>query len=238
MFNRRLSTALQRIVPGPLLNRLDPFEASIQQFVVDIAASTPSDARVLDAGAGESRFKKAFSHARYVALDSGEGDVTWDYSGLDAVAKLESLPFAEGSFDRVISIVVLEHTAEPGRAIREFRRVLSPGGTVHLVVPHMWEEHQRPHDYFRFTSNGIRYLMECGGFRVCRIEPIGGYFWMLGRRLMALLSFVQEGWKWVFFPVLAPIFGLFLPLCCYYLDAFDGERTFTLGYICEGSRER
>ena len=108
---------------------------------------------------------------------------------------------------------------------------------MHLVVPHLWEEHQQPHDYFRFTSNGIRYLMECAGFRVRRIEPIGGFFWMLGRRFMAVLSFAQKGWRWIFFPVLAPVLGLVLPLCCYYLDALDTERTFTLGYICEGSRE-
>jgi SAM-dependent methyltransferase len=219
------------------LKRLDPFEAAIQRFVGDTASTTPREARVLDAGAGESRFRQAFSHARYVAVDSGVGDVAWDYSSLDTVARLEHLPFAERSFDRVLSVVVLEHIAEPGRAIDEFRRVLSPGGTVHLIVPHMWEEHQQPHDYFRFTSNGIRHLMECGGFRVRRIEPIGGYFWMLGRRLMAVLSFVQQGWRWIFFPVLAPIFGMLLPLCCYYLDALDEERTFTLGYICEGSRE-
>jgi len=192
---------------------------------------------VLDAGAGETRFKTNFAHAKYVAVDSTEGDAAWDYANLDAVARLEDLPFSDASFDRVISTVVLEHVAEPGKAIREFRRVLSPGGTVHLVVPCQWEEHQRPHDYFRFTSNGIRHLLECEGFRVRRIEPIGGFFWMLGRRLMAVLSFVQKGWRWILFPILAPVFGLLLPLCCYYLDALDGDRSFTLGYICEGWRE-
>ena len=237
LFSPRLSTGLRRFVPSALADRLDPFEAAVRRFVADIAASTPTPARVLDAGAGECRFKPAFAHARYVGVDMAQGDPAWDYSGLDAVAKLEDLPFPDASFDRVISIVVLEHTAEPGRAIREFRRVLSDGGTVHLVVPHLWEEHQRPHDYFRFTSNGIRHLMECGGFRVLRIEPVGGFFWMLGRRLMAVLAFAQKGWRWVFFPLLAPVFGLVLPLCCYYLDFLDDDKSFTLGFICEGSRE-
>jgi SAM-dependent methyltransferase len=237
LFSPRLSAALKRYVPAPLFNRLDPFEASLQRFVQQTASATPATARVLDAGAGETRFKRDFAHAKYVAVDSADGDSTWDYKRLDAVARLEDLPFSDASFDRVISTVVLEHVAEPGRAIREFRRVLTPGGSVHLVVPYLWEEHQRPHDYFRFTSNGIRYLLEGEGFRVRRIEPIGGFFWMLGRRLMAVLSFVQRGWRWILFPILAPFFGLLLPLCCYYLDALDGERTFTLGYICEGWRE-
>lgn len=237
LFNPQLLAAFRRVLPAFLLNRLDPFEAAISAFVQSIAATTPPRALVLDAGAGECRFRPAFAHSRYVALDLGQGDPRWDYSRLDTIARLEELPFPDRSFDRVISIVVLEHTAEPCRVLSEFRRVLADGGTVHLVVPHMWEEHQRPHDYFRFTSNGIRYLMAGAGFRVDRIEPVGGFFWMLSRRLIAVLGFAQKGWRWIFFPVLAPVFGLLLPLCCYYLDSLDDDKAFTLGFICEGSRE-
>jgi SAM-dependent methyltransferase len=137
----------------------------------------------------------------------------------------------------VLSIVVLEHTPEPGRVIEEFQRVLKPGGMVHLVVPHMWEEHQRPHDFFRFTSGGIRYLLQSAGIRVRKIHPVGGFFWQLGRRLMGVLSFTQSGWRWLLFPVLAPVFGLVLPLCCYYLDTLDEDRAYTLGFIAEGWKQ-
>jgi SAM-dependent methyltransferase len=225
------------LAPSALYRRLDPFEASIQDFVGVVAAHTPSQALVLDAGAGECRFKPLFAHARYVGVDFAQGDSAWDYSKLDAIARLEELPFSDGSFERVISIVVLEHTPEPARVIQEFRRVLKPQGTLHIVVPHMWEEHQRPHDFFRFTSGGIRHLLEIAGFRVKRIDPVGGFFWQLGRRLMGILAFTQQGWRWVLFPVLAPVFGLLLPLCCYYLDFIDRDRAYTLGFICEGCRE-
>jgi SAM-dependent methyltransferase len=237
LFSPQLLAAIRRVIPSPLFERLDPFEAAINAFVGGIASTTPPRATVLDAGAGECRFKPAFSHARYVGVDFGEGDPSWNYSRLDALARLEELPFPDQSFDKVISIVVLEHTAEPRRVMTEFRRVLADGGTVHLVVPHMWEEHQRPHDYFRFTSNGIRHLMRGAGFRVKRIEPVGGFFWMLSRRLIAVMAFAQKGWRWIFFPILAPMFGFLLPLCCYYLDSLDDDKSFTLGFICEGSRE-
>jgi hypothetical protein len=111
------------------------------------------------------------------------------------------------------------------------------GGTVHIVVPHMWEEHQRPYDFFRFTSSGIRFLMENSGLRVQRIDPVGGFFWQLGRRLMGVLTFTQRGWRWLLFPFFAPVFGLLLPLCCYYLDSVDRDRAYTLGFICEGHKE-
>jgi SAM-dependent methyltransferase len=236
LFNPKLIAAIKRVIPSELFDRLDPFEAAIRRFVERVGAAARPGERVLDAGAGECRFKPAFAHARYVGIDFALGDPRWNYSRLDAVGRLEELPFSSCSFDRVISIVVLEHTPEPARVLAEFQRVLAPGGTVHLVVPHMWEEHQRPHDYFRFTSSGMRYLMERSGLDVQRIEPVGGFFWMLGRRLMAVLSFTQTGWRWVLFPFLAPVFGLILPLCCYYLDYLDSDRAYTLGFVCEGSK--
>ena len=227
----------KRLVPAALLRKLDPFEAAIQDFVAGVATSTQSGAAVLDAGSGECRFKPMFRHARYIGIDFAQGDPAWDYSKLDVIGQLEHLSFPDLSFDHVLSIVVLEHTPQPGRVIEEFRRVLKPGGMVHLVVPHMWEEHQRPYDFFRFTSNGIRYLLQSTGIRIRRIHPIGGFFWQLGRRLMGVLSFTQSGWRWLLFPVLAPVFGLVLPLCCYYLDTLDEDRAYTLGFIAEGWKQ-
>jgi SAM-dependent methyltransferase len=237
LFSPGLLAGLKRIVPAPLLDRLDPFEASVRRFVLDVSRNTASGVRVLDAGAGECRFKPLFAHAGYVAVDLAEGEPAWDYSRLDAIGRLEELPFRDAAFGRVLCVVALEHTPEPARALAEFRRVLTPQGTVHLVVPQMWEQHQRPHDYFRFTSDGIRYLMNRSGLSVRRIDPVGGYFWLLGRRLMAVLSFTQKGWRWVLFPLLAPVFGLLLPLCCYYLDFLDSGRDYTLGFLCEGARQ-
>jgi SAM-dependent methyltransferase len=234
MFNPKVLALARKVVPGALRRRLDPFEAAVDSFVRDTAARTPAGAVVLDAGAGECRFRPLFGHARYVGIDLALGDPGWDYGRLDAIGRLEELPLADGFCDRILAIVVLEHTPEPGRVLSEFRRVLKSGGTVHIVVPHMWEEHQRPHDYFRYTASGIGYLLGRADFEVLSIRPVGGFFWQLGRRLMGVLEFTQEGWRWVLFPILAPIFGFLLPLGCYYLDALDRERAYTLGYICEG----
>ena len=237
MFSPRLMALAKRLIPGGIVDRLDPFEAAIRSFVGDVAVHTRSGDYVLDAGAGECRFKPMFRHASYVGVDFAQGDPAWDYSKLDVIARLEDLPFPNASFDHVLSIVVLEHTPRPARVIEEARRVLKEGGSLHMIVPHMWEEHQKPYDFFRFTSSGIRLLMEEAGLRVTRIEPVGGFFWQLSRRLIGVLAFTQQGWRWILFPVLAPVFGFVLPICCYYLDGIDHERAYTLGFICEGYRE-
>ena len=237
MFNRRLLAVLKGLVPRSLYNKLDPFEHSIEVFVRAVASEMPAGQLVLDAGAGECRFKSLFSHAGYVGIDFAQGDPAWNYSQLDVIGRLEQLPFPDASFDHVLSIVVLEHTPEPARVIEEFARVLKRGGMVHMVVPHMWEEHQKPFDFFRFTSGGIRYLLQTSGIRIRKIHPVGGFFWQLGRRLMGVLAYTQSGWRWLLFPVFAPVFGLILPLCCYYLDTLDEDRAYTLGFIAEGWKQ-
>jgi SAM-dependent methyltransferase len=45
------------------------------------------------------------------------------------------LPFDDGRFDTVFTHALLEHLREPARAMREFRRVLRPGGVAVMCTP-------------------------------------------------------------------------------------------------------
>ena len=42
----------------------------------------------------------------------------------------QRLPFANGRFDTVLSLEVLEHLPDPDRCVAELARVLAPGGTL------------------------------------------------------------------------------------------------------------
>ena len=146
------------------------------------------------------------------------------------------MPFRGNSFDACLNVVTLEHVPEPGCALAEISRTLIPGGALLLVAPHEWEVHQAPHDYFRYTRHGLEYLLIRAGFEHLDIQPVGGYFRLLSRRLLNGLQFFAGGWRWIgFLPaamLLAPL-ALVLPL----LDFLDRDRNFTLGYICTAKKQ-
>jgi len=229
------TTAAGRLPPF-LRRHILHFEASIEDALANFAPSVKAGERILDAGAGEGRHARYFPAARYCGVDLAVGDAAWNYRGLDAIADLAALPFPDGTFAACINIVTLEHVREPHCVLRELGRALGTGGKLLLVVPHEWEVHQAPHDYFRYTRHGIEYLLKQAGFERIDVRPVGGYFRLLARRMLNGLQFFTGGARWFgFLPaalLLAPP-ALALP----FFDFLDRERNFTLGYICTAEKK-
>ncbi len=98
---------------------------------------------VLDCGCGMGVYMMMMSRLRnlnIVGVDGDVGRLEWaEREGVDArLARVDihTLPFADQSFDKVLMSEVLEHLAEDRVAMREVFRVLKPGGTLALSVPH------------------------------------------------------------------------------------------------------
>jgi SAM-dependent methyltransferase len=67
--------------------------------------------------------------------------------------------FRSESFDAVFMMEVLEHIPAPQRALSEVRRVLRPDGYLFLSAPFLFEIHDDPGDFYRYTRNGLRIML-------------------------------------------------------------------------------
>lgn len=135
-------------------------------------------------------------HARGLLLDLGCGKVPlyeayqeyvtdnicvdWPSSAhgnihVDVLCDLSrQLPFADESFDTVLSSDVIEHLPEPALAFAEMGRLLRPNGILLLNTPFLYMLHEIPHDYYRFTRYAIERLLKMSGMEVLRLEATGG----------------------------------------------------------------
>jgi SAM-dependent methyltransferase len=120
---------------------------------------------VLDVGCGRKPYRARVAATRYVGVDV-ETEATRAYGDVDVFYDGRTLPFATASFDGVLCSQVLEHVFTPEEFLCEIARVLRPGGRLVLAVPFAWDEHEQPNDFARYSSFGLRALLERTGFNV------------------------------------------------------------------------
>ncbi len=72
-------------------------------------------------------------------------------------------------FDVVISGQVAEHVKRPWLWIKQVRSITASRGFVVIIAPFMFEIHEYPIDCWRFCPDGMRVILEEGGFEVCKV---------------------------------------------------------------------
>ena len=232
------------ILPGFLKRLIDPETNKIDKFVISNVSEGGNESLILDAGAGECRFKDKLKYARYVAVDATYGDQSWDYSRIDVASSLDCLPFESDIFDIIICTQVLEHVREPQRVLDELFRTLKRGGIALISAPQGWGVHQAPHDYFRFTCYALSHLLKQAGFEKITITPSCGYFSYLANRLTVFPKAMfwqikSRSLRIFFFPLELVSYMLFVgvfPLILNAMDFLDHKNDYTLNYFVKGTK--
>jgi SAM-dependent methyltransferase len=180
--------------------------------------------RILDVGSGKGAFCGALARSGYetVGVDPSLAAVAIAKTyvnprGLFVLGSGESVPFSPGSFDRAVSVCVLEHTRDDARVLREVHRVLKPGGVFALTVdcldsPHVSESfrdhHRREYRCNQLYSDAkLRKLLADAGF-----ETLETRYLFAGRLSIVILRFGSAfHYRNVFlllFPLLYPFLRL------------------------------
>ena len=178
-------------------------DAFRDRWLAKTLAEIPAETRLLDAGAGEQRFRKYCTHLRYVSQDvaqyDGAGDAKglqtgeWKFGDLDLVCDIAAIPEPDGSFGAILCTEVLEHIADPLRALDEFARLIEPGGQLIVTAPFCSLTHFAP---YHFSTGLSRYYYEqhlpARGFEIVEMTPNGNYFEFLAQELQRLPSIAER----------------------------------------------
>jgi len=121
--------------------------------------------RTLDVGCGSKPYEKLYASSEYIGLEYDTPEyrasktAEYFYDG-------ETFPFSDGEFDSLVANEVFEHVFNPDCFLIEAHRVLQQEGVMLLTMPFVWDEHEQPYDFARYSSFGIRALLEKHGFEI------------------------------------------------------------------------
>jgi len=215
------------------------------RWIAQQAASLPAGASVLDVGAGSCPYRGYFAHCHYQTQDFAAlaPDQLRDggYGRIDYVCDAASIPVDAGSFDAILCAEVLEHVPEPIKVVREFARILKPGGKLMLTAPLGSGIHQEPHHYYGgYTEYWYRKFLSEAGFEHIAVQANAGSFMYYAQESIRFLRTTNPALiemplparlLWApFWLLLLPVLGLLVPVSAMLLDRYDRERRFTVGY--------
>jgi SAM-dependent methyltransferase len=121
---------------------------------------------LVDVGCGSKPYEPLFDVGRYVGVDVEVSGHPEGNKRCDVFFDGTTLPFDDGSCDVVLCTQALEHSPAPEALLAEIARVTRPGGVLALTAPFVWEEHETPYDFFRFTSFGVARIVATVGFEI------------------------------------------------------------------------
>jgi SAM-dependent methyltransferase len=175
---------------SPISIIINPFYIIRNGLYKSISSIAPSvKGEILDFGCGSKPYESLFVNAKaYIGVDIKASGHDHLDSKIDFFYDGAHLPFPDESFDAIVCFEVLEHVFNINEILTELNRVLKPNGKLLFSIPFAWDEHEIPYDFARYTSYGIRHILEKNNFEVIALEKTTTYFLAVSQMFIAYLS--------------------------------------------------
>lgn len=132
--------------------------------------------KILDFGCGSKPYQSLFINATsYVGVDIEREGHSHLSEPVDVMYDGKTISFPDGYFDAVFSSEVIEHIFNLEEIIPEIARVMKSEGKLLLTCPFIWNEHEVPADFARYTQYALKHLLEKNGFSLLVIDKSGDF---------------------------------------------------------------
>ncbi len=149
---------------------INPFYFARKGLQQNIKLLAPNlHGKCLDIGCGNKHYVRYYTNvSEYIGLEydqerNRQKAADFFYDG-------ETFPFEDSSFDAAVSNEVLEHVFNPQQHLKEMYRILKPNSLVLMTLPFVWDEHEQPYDFARYSSFGLRHILEEAGFEIIEMK--------------------------------------------------------------------
>ena len=143
---------------------------------------------LLDVGCGSKPYKELFSVDRYLGIDINESAHDHANSDVDVFYDGKTIPFNNNHFDHVFSSEVFEHVFNLDQLLSEINRVTKKGGSLLVTIPFCVQEHEIPNDFVRYSSFGLRNLLERNGYKIINHKKTSNNIGTIFQLLAAYIS--------------------------------------------------
>lgn len=139
----------------------------IEQF----AERVKSGMNVIDFGCGAKPYRRLFpENCQYIGIDTCSNP----YADI-IIEPGQEVPLPDATADCIVSTQVVYLIPEYTIYLRECLRLLRPEGRMFITTHGTWTYHPASGgDYYRFTQDGLRYVLDQAGFEIVVIEPVVG----------------------------------------------------------------
>ena len=129
--------------------------AQVEDWFESLNKLDPAKLDALEVSPGARKVWRDFGFRTYESVQFPDFDICENTTGK--------------TYDLVLADHVLEHVKRPHRAVRNIFKMLKPSGVFFVTTPFMIMMHGND-DYYRWTKNGMRVLLEDAGFLPDAIE--------------------------------------------------------------------
>ncbi len=162
-----------------------------KNFVACELEKLPKGSLLLDAGCGSQQYRPLCDHLTYHGQDFGQYDKDespgftaemgggngYKYGKLDYVGDIWNIKEKDQTFDAILCTEVFEHIPYPNETVKEFSRLLKPGGKLILTLPSNCLRHMDPYYFYSgFSNHWIAKILAENFMKVEIVETVGDYY--------------------------------------------------------------